>query len=104
MMNNKISDDKNVMRFTVRFSNDFYDNVKSNAQMKNMSINDYIRDALYRQMQRDTRPTLEIERLNQLIDSVDGMAANLSCLERIVNDSFDNLINITMGDNYLLND
>lgn len=105
MSNNKISDEKNnIVRFTVRLSEDFYNEIKTNAKIKDMSVNDYVRNALYMQTKKDSKPVLEVERLNQLIDSVNGMSANLTCLENIIVDSVNNLMNLTTGDNYLLYD
>lgn len=47
-------------------------------------------------------PTLEIRRLNQLIDAQTSMSQNLQSLEQIVVRGFDSLLGLTRGDNYLL--
>ena len=49
-------------------------------------------------------PTLEIARLNELVDQVAALAKNSANLERVVTTGFDSLIGLTRGDNYLLDD
>ena len=47
-------------------------------------------------------PTLEIQRLNQLIESQSVMSRNMQALEQVVINGFDSLLGLTRGDNYLL--
>lgn len=47
-------------------------------------------------------PTLEIQRLNQLIDEIRALSTNAANLEIVVNNGFDSLIGMTRGDSYLL--
>ena len=47
-------------------------------------------------------PTLEVQRLNQLVDSMASMSRNMQSLESIVISGFDSLLGLTRGDNYLL--
>ena len=47
-------------------------------------------------------PTLEVQRLNQLIDIQTVLSKNIQSLETIVISGFDSLLSLTKGDNYLL--
>lgn len=47
-------------------------------------------------------PTLEIQRLNQLIESMSVLSRNVQTLEQVVTSGFDSLLGLTRGDNYLL--
>lgn len=49
-------------------------------------------------------PTLEIQRLNQLIETVNVLSRNMQSLESITVNGFDSLLSLTKGDNYLLED
>lgn len=47
-------------------------------------------------------PSLEVQRLNQLVESMAVMSRNVQSLESIVTSGFDSLLGLTRGDNYLL--
>lgn len=47
-------------------------------------------------------PTLEIQRLNQLVDEMRALSTNAANLEIVVTNGFDSLIGMTRGDSYLL--
>lgn len=49
-------------------------------------------------------PTLEIQRLNQLIEQITVLSKNVSSLESVTISGFDSLLRLTRGDNYLLED
>lgn len=49
-------------------------------------------------------PTLEIQRLNQLVDEMRANSTNLANLEAVVTTGFDSLLGLTRGDSYLLDD
>jgi hypothetical protein len=72
------------------------------------AIGDYIAEALLEKIARENRdydlPTLEIARLNQLIDEIKALSSNSANLERVVTTGFKSLIGLTRGDNYLLDD
>ncbi|MEV0445739.1 hypothetical protein AB0I84_20815 [Streptomyces spectabilis] len=72
------------------------------------SVNEYVAEAVVEKIRRENLdydlPTLEIARLNQLVDQVAALAQNLANLERVVTTGFDSLIGLTRGDNYLLDD
>lgn len=70
------------------------------------SVNDYIAEAVAEQIRRENLdydlPTLEIARLNELIDQVKALSTNSANLERVIVSGFESLIGLTRGDNYLL--
>ncbi|KAB7835729.1 hypothetical protein [Streptomyces mobaraensis] len=72
------------------------------------SVNEYVVEAVVEKIRRENLdydlPTLEIARLNQLVDQVAALAMNSANLERVVTTGFDSLIGLTRGDNYLLDD
>ncbi|MGW2984087.1 hypothetical protein [Streptomyces goshikiensis] len=72
------------------------------------SLNEYVAEAVAEKIRRENLdydlPTLEIARLNELVDQVAALARNQANLERVVTAGFDSLIGLTRGDNYLLDD
>ncbi|PUB32552.1 hypothetical protein C8K30_1011078 [Promicromonospora sp. AC04] len=72
------------------------------------SVNEYAAEALAEQVRRENLdydlPTLEIARLNELVDQVKALSTNQANLERVVTQGLDSLIGLTRGDNYLLDD
>ena len=76
------------------------------AKKHGISINDYIKDAIALMIRWENKdydlPTLEIQRLNQLVDAMAVMSANVHSLEQVITSGFDSLLGLTRGDNYLL--
>ncbi|MYR58404.1 hypothetical protein GTY54_19900 [Streptomyces sp. SID625] len=72
------------------------------------SVNEYVAEAVAEKIRRENLdydlPTLEIARLNELVDQVAALSKNSANLERVVITGFDSLIGLTRGDNYLLDD
>ena len=72
------------------------------------SVNEYVAEAVVEKIRRENLdydlPTLEVARLNELVDQVAALAKNSANLERVVTTGFDSLIGLTRGDNYLLDD
>ncbi|MEV7952869.1 hypothetical protein [Streptomyces sp. NPDC088141] len=72
------------------------------------SVNEYVAEAVIEKIRRENLdydlPTLEIARLNELIDQIKALSTNNANLERVVTQGFDSLIGLTRGDNYLLDD
>ena len=68
----------------------------------------YAAEAVVEKIQRENLdydlPTLEIARLNQLVDEVKALSTNQANLERVITQGFDSIIGLTRGDNYLLDD
>lgn len=99
---------KDRVRITVRVDNDLDERLKYWADKKGISKNQYILEAIEETIRRENLdydlPTLEIARLNQLIDVVTLLSSNIENLEDIVIKSRDSLLQLTRGDNYLLED
>lgn len=76
------------------------------ADRNQVSINDYIHESIDLAIRHENGdydlPTLEVARLNQLIDTITVLSSNVQSLERIVISGFDSLLGLTRGDNYLL--
>ncbi|MDX3019987.1 hypothetical protein [Streptomyces acidiscabies] len=73
------------------------------------SVNEYVAEAVAEKIRRENLdydlPTLEIARLNELVNQVAALAKNSANLERVVTTGFDSLIGLTRGDsNYLLDE
>jgi hypothetical protein len=72
------------------------------------SVSAYVAEAVIEKIRRENLdydlPTLEIARLNELVDQIGALAKNSANLERVVTTGFDSLIGLTRGDNYLLDD
>lgn len=70
------------------------------------SVNEYMAEAVDEKIRRENLdydlPTLEIARINQLVDEMKALSSNAANLERVVTQGFDSLIGLTRGDNYLL--
>lgn len=95
-------------RFTAVVDDEMYHNVRYWANKRGISVNDLLRDALALYIARANKdydlPTLEVQRLNQLIDGFNALSSNINSLEKIVTSGFDSLVSLTRGDNYLLED
>lgn len=97
---------KGVHRVTATLSDEEYVRAKYWADKKGITINDYIRESMiFRnkwEMGDVDLPTLEIQRLNQLIDGMTILSSNVHSLEQVITSGFDSLLGLTRGDNYLL--
>lgn len=93
-------------RANVRMTEDLYNSINYWAEKKGVKVTDYIRDALLLQIKRDNKdydlPSLEAHRLNQIIDVLEMMSANMSCVQDIIQSNFDNLMTMMNGTNYLM--
>lgn len=96
------------VRKTLRFHPDTVQRVSYWASKRNLDENDYLVLAVEEKIARENGdydlPTLEAQRLNQLVDEQKANTTNLANLERIVVAGFDSLLSLTRGDNYLLED
>ena len=96
---------KKPVRVTAVLPPDDLERVRYWAKSHGGSVNEYVRTAVEEAIRRENRdydlPTLEIARLNQLIDAMGAMSANLRNLEHIVSDGFDQFVRLTRGENYL---
>ena len=93
-------------RLTLRLTEKDYDRLAYWANRSKMSINEFVPVILDRWVDIENGnyqlPTLEAARLNQLIDVVLGLSSNVGSLETVVINGFDSLLQLTKGDNYLL--
>lgn len=98
----------NKTRVTVSLSPDEYQRLQYWSDRKNMSINEYLKASVEHMIAYDNGdydlPTLEIQRLNQLVDVITTLSSNVNSLESVVISGFDSLLGLTRGDNYLLED
>ncbi|WP_200811444.1 hypothetical protein [Plantibacter flavus] len=76
------------------------------ASKRELSENEYLVEAIEEKIARENGdydlPTLEIARLNQLVDELGALSRNTANLERVVTGGFDSLLGLTRGDSYLL--
>lgn len=93
-------------RLNVRLPEDLYQNVSYWSKRTGLSMNEYILEAIDRQIAYENRdydlPTAEINRLNQLTDLILTLSSNVKNLEDVTISGFDSLLGLTRGDNYLL--
>ena len=93
-------------RLTVRMDEPDFERLEYWAKHEGYSINEFIVVMLEQYIGiangNYQLPTLEVQRLNQLIESQAVMSRNLQSLESIVVSGFDSLLGLTRGDNYLL--
>lgn len=93
-------------RVTCTLTSDEYERLKYWADKNEMSVNEYIREAVESAIKKENGdydlPTLETKRLNQLVDIVTVLNYNMKELESTVIHYMDSLLNLTRGDNYLL--
>lgn len=95
-------------RLTLRFLEADFQKLKYWADKEGVSVNEFI--ILMLEQWVDIKngnyelPTLEVQRLNQLIEAHSVMARDLQSLTSVVVSGFDSLLSLTRGDNYLLQD
>lgn len=94
------------VRVPLRIHPDTKERVRYWAAKANISVNEYMAEAVEEKIRRENGdyelPTLELLRLNQLIDTVTSLATNVGNLESVTTQGFDSLMGLTRGDNYLL--
>lgn len=95
-------------RLTVRIPEDEFQRLQYWADLNQLDINEYVLEAIELKIKHENKdydlPTLEVQRLNQIIDVVGTLSSNVQSLEHIVTSGFDSLLGLTRGDNYLLED
>ena len=95
-------------RLTLRLPETDFEKLSYWAKKADMSINEFVPVLLdmYISIKNGDYqlPTLEIQRLNQLIETVNVLSRNMQSLESITVNGFDSLLSLTKGDNYLLED
>lgn len=97
---------KSNRRLTATIKEEEYQQIAYWSEKHECSVNDYLREAILSAIKRENSdydlPTLEQQRLNQLVDRVDVMSANMQSLEQVIVAGFDSLLGLCKGDNYLL--
>lgn len=95
-------------RTVIRLHPDTKERAKYWAAKANVSVNEYMAEAVEEKIRRENGdydlPTLEIARLNQLIDHMASLTTNVGNLEIVTTRGFDSLMGLTRGDNYLLDE
>lgn len=93
-------------RLTLRLLQSDFEKLMYWARKEEVSMNEFVVMLLeqYIDIQNGNYqlPTLEVQRLNQLIESQSVLSQNIKALETITINGFDSLISLTRGDNYLL--
>ena len=93
-------------RVTCTLYDDEYERLVYWANKNNMSVNEYIKEAIELAIRHENKdydlPALEIQRLNQLVDNIAVLSSNVKSIEEVVIHGFDSLLGLTKGDNYLL--
>ena len=82
-----------VIRVTLRLSPEEHEKLKYWAGHHEMTVNDFVDYEL---------PTLEVQRLNQLIESQAALVKEVQSLQGMITNYFSDLLKLTHGDNYLL--
>lgn len=97
-----------MKRITVRVDSDTYKQLEYWAARNECSISEYLGDALAEKIANENGdydlPKLEINRLNQLVDTITVLSSNIKSLEDVTLSGFDSLLGLTRGDNYLIED
>ena len=95
-------------RVSFRLDADQYEALKYRARARNMSIDEFCRYAIDRVIAIESGDydvqDLLVQRENQIIDLITSQSVNIANLERVLVDGFSQLIGLTRGDNYLLED
>ena len=93
-------------RVTATLSEEDYERSSYLAKKRDISVSDLIRDSVTFMLRFEAGDynlgTLEVQRLNQLIDLMQAQSRNLRSLESVVVSGFDSLLGLTRGDNYLM--
>lgn len=97
---------KSGHRISFYVNNDTFEQLKYWSDKHNTSINDYVRDCIDRGIRFENGdydlPTLESQRLAQILDVIIGLNSNIESLESVITSGFASLLGLAKGDNYLL--
>lgn len=100
--------DPSHKRVTVTLTPDEYERLKYWADRRRMSINEYMYHALEHMIGWENQdfdvPVAIVQRVNQLVDMIAGLRSDTSNLSDELHSMADSLLNLTRGDNYLLED
>ena len=97
---------RDMKRITCRVDRDTFNHLQHFATKHSISVNEYLLLCITRQLNFENGdfdlPSATDKRLNQLVDGFKVLSDNVKSLEDIVISGFDSLVNLTKGDNYLL--
>lgn len=97
---------KGYHRVSTTLDDKAYEQIKYWADRREMSINDYLAEALLFRIAWENGdykiPTAEQARQNQIIDLLTVLSRNVQSVEQTVVHGFDSLLGLTRGDNYLI--
>ena len=93
-------------RITTRLEGDDFERLKYWADRRGLSVSEYVHDAVLLQIAHESKdydiPDILVQRINQLIGLNEALSSDVGALEDVVISGFDSLLNLTRGDNYLL--
>lgn len=93
-------------RLTLRLNTSDFTKLKYWAEREEVSLNEFVTIMLSQwidiQNGNYELPTLEVQRLNQLVELMRVLSQNQQSLESIIINGFDSLLSLTKGDSYLL--
>lgn len=99
-----MADDKSRVR--VRLPDDVFAQLQYWSNKKGLSLNEYIIEAVELAIRHENKdydlPSLEIARLNQIVEMVLSLQSDLDSTTKVIVSGFDTLTGLTRGDNYLL--
>lgn len=106
MSDSKTDQSQGRTRKTMRLSNDTLQQVEYWRRKDGLTENEFFVQAVEEKIARMNGdydlPTLEIQRLNQLLDEIRSLTTNVASLEVVTTSGFDSLLGLTRGDSYLL--
>ncbi len=83
-----------------------YERLQFWADQKDISINQFLNDAIDLAIDYENKrfpmSTLEMARMDQMIDCMNSLTSNVNSLEKVITSGFESLLGLTRGDNYLL--
>lgn len=95
-------------RVAFRIHPDTYERVKYWAARGEVSVNEWMADAVEGAISRANGdydlPTLEIARLNQIVDEVAALSQNVASLEAVLTSVGGSILGLAKGDNYLMDE
>ena len=93
-------------RISVTIDEDRQEQIKYWAARNQMSENEFLLEAIDLMIRHQNKdydlPSLEIARLNQLVDVVTVLSQDIQSLETVTITGFDSLIGLAKGNNYLI--
>lgn len=107
-MDNKGPSNQKLIQKHIRIHPDVAQNLKYWTKKRQLSESEYVQLAIEEKVARENGdyelPTLEQQRLNQLIDEIRALSTNQGNLERVIVTGFDSLQGLTRGDSYLMDE